>query len=291
MAEDGRQSKLTRHLHYSTGKTMTKKTQNKPLIQTLIGMSGQNNVITVYRPMVQFLGSLEAAMLLSQLLYWTPKSTMGGWIAKSDREFQNELCLKRYSIRSASKLLAQLNLIETKRKKFNKAPTTHYRVNIGSLEKQWIQFLRLSENEQSDYAKTNNPGLSENEQSLTEITRDYPPKGGGEIFKTWKDTPQKYHPLFQALIDETKLPEPQGQKAITAWEDQFEDQLARFGEWLTPKRVREAVREFSRQKGSTANILRPKSITHILQAAFEKTRKPAPVKSNGRYENGVYVHD
>jgi len=266
---------------------MANQRKSNPLLQTLIRMNGQDNVITIYRPIVEFLdGSLEAAMLLSQLLYWTPKSSMGGWIAKSDREFQNELCLKRYSIRSASKLLAQRNLIETKRKKFNKAPTTHYKVNWDSLEKQWMQYLRLSENEQSDYAKTDNPGLSENEQSLTEITRDYPPREKhGEVFNTWKDTPEKYHPLFEVMIEETKNPAPKGQKTITEWLRQFDDQLEHFGEWLTPKRVRDAIREFARQKGSTANILRPKSITHILQANYEKNKTLAPVRTRIKFDN------
>lgn len=141
-----------------------------PLLQTLITMVGQSNVITIHRPLVDFLGgSLEGAMLLSQLLYWTPRSVMGGWIAKSDLELQNELCLKRYSVRAAREMLEEKGVIESKLQKFNGFPTQHYRVRLDALEAQWRAFLRLSENEQTDCAKTDD-GLSENEQSLTETT-------------------------------------------------------------------------------------------------------------------------
>src|SRR3972149_7463185 len=96
-----------------------------PLLQTLIAMTGQDNVITVHRPFVEFTGSLEGAMMLSQLLYWTPKSTMGGWIAKSDKDWKQELCLTRYAHRKATQDLVTMGIVETQIKKFKGAPTTH----------------------------------------------------------------------------------------------------------------------------------------------------------------------
>lgn len=146
-----------------------------PILTTMLLMVGQSNVITVHRPLVEFLDSLEAAMLLGQLLYWTPRSIMRGWIAKSDIDFQSELCLRRYSVRSARELLAGRNLIETDVRKWYGAPTQHYKVRMDELDKQWRGFIEqvgLSENGQSDYSKTDNPGLSENGQSLTETTTE-----------------------------------------------------------------------------------------------------------------------
>lgn len=144
-----------------------------PLLHTLIAMTGQGNVITVHRPLVEFTGSLEAGMMLSQLLYWTPKSSMGGWVAKSDKDWNDELCLTRYSIRTATTTLKDMGVIETKLKKFSGAPTTHYLVKWEQLEKLWTEWLDtkngLSESRQSDYAKSDN-ALSEKEQSLTETT-------------------------------------------------------------------------------------------------------------------------
>jgi hypothetical protein len=60
-----------------------------PILQTLLEMTGQSNVITVHRPLVEFTGNLECGMMLAQILYWTPRSKMGGWIAKSDAEWSD----------------------------------------------------------------------------------------------------------------------------------------------------------------------------------------------------------
>lgn len=143
-----------------------------PLAASLLQMAGQVNVITVRRPFVSFTGTLERAMLLDQLLYWTPRSVMGGWIAKTDAEFQDELCLTRYSVRAAREGLAEMKLIETDVRKFKGFPTQHYKVNMAELTKQWSAFIfRLSEIEQTDYPNSDN-GLSEIEQSLTETTTE-----------------------------------------------------------------------------------------------------------------------
>lgn len=147
-----------------------------PLLQTLIAMTGQDNVITVHRPFVEFTGTLEAAMMLSQLLYWTPRSTIpGGWIAKSDKDWNRELCLARHSCRLATQTLTEMGIIETMLKKFNNSPTTHYRVDWEALEKAWTKWLRLSENRQTDCLKSDNE-MSENEQSLTETTPETTPE-------------------------------------------------------------------------------------------------------------------
>lgn len=152
---------------------MSSAPSKNPLAASLLQMAGQSNVITVRRPFVAFTGSLERAMLLDQLLYWTPRSVMGGWVAKTDAEFQDELCLTRYSIRSARDGLVEMGIIETDVRKFNGFPTQHYRVNMAELTKQWSAFVsRLSEIEQTVCLESDNPGLSEIGQSLTETTTE-----------------------------------------------------------------------------------------------------------------------
>jgi hypothetical protein len=122
-----------------------------PLIQTLISMTGQSNVITIHRPFVDFTNSLEAAMMLSQLLYWTPKAVLpGGWIAKSDKDWKKELGLKRYGHRNATKILKNMGIIETKIKKFRGAPTTHYRVKWDALENKWSAWVLTYKTEDAE---------------------------------------------------------------------------------------------------------------------------------------------
>ena len=144
-----------------------------PLLQSLLQLVGQRNVITIHRPLVDFLGgSLEAAMLLGQLLYWTPRSKMSGWIAKTDAEFQDELCLTRYSVRAGRKTLEERNLVKTEVRRFNNFPTQHYFVDFDELSRQWCEWVsRLSEIEQTVCANPDD-GSSEIEQTLTEITTE-----------------------------------------------------------------------------------------------------------------------
>ncbi len=148
----------------------SKPAPKNPLAASLLQMAGQSNVITVRRPFVAFTGTLEAAMLLDQLLYWTSRSVMAGWIAKTDAEFQEELCLTRYSVRAARDRLVEMGIIETDVRRFNNFPTQHYHVLMDNLLAQWSEFVsRLSEIEQTDCAKSDSR-LSEIEQTLTETT-------------------------------------------------------------------------------------------------------------------------
>ena len=139
-------------------------TENNNITKTLLQFAGQKNVITVYRAFVDFTGSIETAIMLSQLLYWTPRSSMDGWIAKSDLEFQEELCLSRHAVRKARSILKEMEIIEAKNKRFKGSPTTHYKVDLDVLTRQWIV-----RNQTMDCSNENN-GLSEIGQSLTEIT-------------------------------------------------------------------------------------------------------------------------
>lgn len=134
------------------------------LITSLIALSGQENVIVVYRAFVDFTGTLEAAMMLSQLLYWTPRSS--GWIAKSDQEFSDELCLSSYTTRKARNQLETMDILTTTIRKFAGRPVVHYRLDLKELNHKWTLWIRKvdSANSQS--------GLCENAKTLTETTTE-----------------------------------------------------------------------------------------------------------------------
>jgi hypothetical protein len=136
------------------------------LTATLITLSGDDSVITVRKPFVEFTGSLEAAMMLSQLLYWTPRSKADGWIAKTDDEWTEELCLTGYAIRKARKILEDMEVLETDLRKFKGAPTVHYRLIQETLRHKWILWIR-----KIDFSKSQN-GTCENAESYTETTTE-----------------------------------------------------------------------------------------------------------------------
>lgn len=134
------------------------------LITSLIALSGQENVIVVYRAFVDFTGTLEAAMMLSQLLYWTPRSS--GWIAKSDQEFSDELHFSSYTTRKARKQLEAMDILATTVRKFAGRPVVHYRLDLKELNRKWTLWIR-----KVDFVDSQSP-LCENAKTLTETTTE-----------------------------------------------------------------------------------------------------------------------
>lgn len=134
------------------------------LADTLLALSGaENSVVVVHKAFVKFTGSIEAAIMMSQLLYWTTRSTRNGWIAKTDSDFAEELCLTVYAVRQSRGRLEQMGFLETDLRKFNGTPTMHYHLDLQKLEELWIQKV--------DFANSQS-GLCENDKSLTETTAE-----------------------------------------------------------------------------------------------------------------------
>lgn len=173
-----------------------------PIVDTLIELCGDDRPIVVHRPLVEFTGSLEAALLLNQLLYWTPKSIIaiegfsGRWIARTDKEWCAELFLSRYSLRQARQTLESLRIIRTTTTTFKGAPTLHYQVVTNELKRAWVEFAEKRRKQEEEDAKAkcvpsptplfylNNsddlPALSENAQSTAAVSST-PDAPGQEI--------------------------------------------------------------------------------------------------------------
>jgi hypothetical protein len=88
--------------------------------------AGQGNIIAVNRFYVNLTGSLEAALLLAQIIYWSDRAKeSGGWIAKSYAEWYEEIALSEYQVRTAMKALKPLGVettTETQKKKTLPSP-------------------------------------------------------------------------------------------------------------------------------------------------------------------------
>jgi hypothetical protein len=120
------------------------------LIQTTIGDKN-----ATYYPMifVQLVGNHAAAWLLSQILYWSDRtSDPDGWFYKSFDDWKQEGCLSRAQIERAlhgdprtrkSRLtLAELG-VETKVKRApDGSPTTHYRIDRDVFLSKLVAFLQ-----------------------------------------------------------------------------------------------------------------------------------------------------
>lgn len=95
----------------------------------LASFSGQENTLTIPRPYITITGSVEAGLLLNQIVYWSDRTKMdNGWFAKSYKEWEDEITLTK---RQVSRLIPALQRIgvETKVRRFNGSPTLHWRIN------------------------------------------------------------------------------------------------------------------------------------------------------------------
>lgn len=179
--------------------------------QMLLQFSGQASVITIHRPFVEFTGSLEAGVMLSQLLYWTPRAN-NGWIAKTDKDFHDELCLSEYAIRKARTKLIDMGILTTKIKRFNGTPTTHYKLDMNATIREWTLWIRevQSSNSQSPFLE-NAESLTENTIENTSENPPAPPskKGGAlQIEKPKSMYIQHMERLEQIFSEERGTPPP-----------------------------------------------------------------------------------
>lgn len=103
--------------------------------------AGQSSILTIPLAFIRYAGSLEAALLLSQIVYWSGR-TEDGWFYKSYPDWEEELTLGEYEIRKAVKSLKDKGILETRLKKANGAPTLHYRLKQAQFSESILHFLK-----------------------------------------------------------------------------------------------------------------------------------------------------
>lgn len=126
-------------------------------------LTGQSNILTVPRVLIDFTGgNIESALFLSQLLFWSDKTTEDGWIYKTYKEWKEEIHITRYALDQARKKLETLGVLETQLRKVNfmGGPTIHYRLNIEAFVEQFNKFIQEKEAESLE-----NTGFAENNSS------------------------------------------------------------------------------------------------------------------------------
>ena len=123
----------------------------------LAELAGQKNAITTPRIFVAMTGSLNAGVLLGQIVYWSGHTRdADGWFYKKDEEWTEEIGLSGYQVGQLIKnKLCHLG-VETKLKKAHGAPTTHYRIKGDMLVAAILEFLQnpISRNSKMDSGET-----------------------------------------------------------------------------------------------------------------------------------------
>ncbi len=145
--------------------------------ESLISILGDRPV--AYHPMLaKKLGGVEVAIFVSQLLYWTGRSKLpGGWIFKTQAEFEEETGLTRRNQETARRKLKEIGVLD---EALRGVPATmHYRLNLDTLA------AILSDTRQSSMAEpakldcTDQPnlhgGIVQTPESIIEYNKEVGP--------------------------------------------------------------------------------------------------------------------
>lgn len=146
----------------------------RELISTMSGTG--ENVIAVNKAYLEFMGSLEGGVFLSQLIFFSDKSKRtDGYFYKTYAEWKQHTYLSEYAIRKQVKTLVEKGVLETKIMRANGNPTVHYKFNIDGFIPLFISFLKNRRNETEISKpiplKTQERNLK-NKDSITEISTD-----------------------------------------------------------------------------------------------------------------------
>ena len=75
--------------------------------------AGQANVLTIPRLFIDWTGDHISALLLSQIIYWSSRTTAAdGWFYKSAKEWQDELGISDYQLARATKKLEAAGVVK-----------------------------------------------------------------------------------------------------------------------------------------------------------------------------------
>lgn len=118
--------------------------------------TGQANTLVIPRVFIDFTGDHLAALLLSQILYWSDKTdNADGWFYKTADEWQAEIGMSAYQVKRAATTLAQFGVV-TAVHKVAKTPKMHYRIDMQIFTDLFIKFLESEETSKSrNYAVEN----------------------------------------------------------------------------------------------------------------------------------------
>lgn len=105
-------------------------TEKQTLQRFVLEMTGTRPVL--YNPAIARHTSIEAAILLSQFLYWQQVKGPEEWFYKTEHEIEQETALSRHESLTARQQLVKLGIIEQNRR--GVPPINHFRVNLEKLQ-------------------------------------------------------------------------------------------------------------------------------------------------------------
>jgi len=123
-------------------------------------------MLCIPRPLIDFTQDIVMALMLIQLVFWSDRTKRkDGFIYKSSIEWIKEMRTTDPAVRKFKKL----PYIETKVKRANGSPTTHYRINFELLNKMVIEFLEKEKLKNAEALAENSNVICEFEQTTRSI--------------------------------------------------------------------------------------------------------------------------
>jgi hypothetical protein len=170
------------------------------VIELIRRLTGQANVLTIPRLLIDLTGSIESALFLNQCIYWSDRTTRkDGYFYKTYAEWQAETGLSRRDLDSARKRCAAW--IDTKRTNANGAPTVHYYVDFDALIR---DLLPICTDRANRFDQSVQIDLTETYKSITETTTEINninkrERANARPARASRSDPRTSHPAIQAV--------------------------------------------------------------------------------------------
>lgn len=138
--------------------------------------TGQSYILTIPRVFIDYTGDLPSALLLSQLLYWSERSTKkDGYVWKTYKDWEEELSLNSYQVKKAANKLKDKGFLKTAVRKAYGNPTVHYFLIKDEFLKSFMEFLnkrklKIQNMETTKSEQTNN--MDSLQKLNTDITNE-----------------------------------------------------------------------------------------------------------------------
>ena len=146
--------------------------------------------IAYHRCFVTLTGSVTAAVLLSQAVYWSRRTAEGngGWFWKTGADWEEETGLTRYEQEGARKTLRSLGFWEEEKRGI--PARLWFRLDLVQLER-GLNFLQTSMRKTSKLERGKPANRhAENQQTISEITAETttsPPPAGGDLLRALEE--------------------------------------------------------------------------------------------------------
>ena len=112
-------------------------------IEVIKAVKGHADVIAVPREFIHYTGTIDSAIFLSQLLYWSDRAKRkDGGVFKTYKDWHLEIGLSEYEVKKSVGILKEKNILTTSIKRANGSPTVHYYLDKEGLLFSLTDFLR-----------------------------------------------------------------------------------------------------------------------------------------------------